>query len=87
MNDHIFVEMVNQLVAYEHTYNGCTLSFNKDAFGRHLTNVVRVVIHPCSHHHTIALCKGHFHCAILNGEIIDLTSMIYRTIIYHLIIP
>lgn len=75
--------MADKLVKQCHTYGGSALTINKDALGHRLNDIMSVVIHPYTHRSTIIECKGYFICIILNGEIIDLIGMIYKTNISH----
>lgn len=50
-------KMANQLVRLDHTYFRGALTIKKDVSGRHLSDVISVVIHPCLHHHIVTKCR------------------------------
>lgn len=68
MNECNYIKMKNHFVRPRHTYIGGPLIVNKDELHSYLNDIYSVVIHPCQPHHTVNLCRGHFLCAILNGE-------------------
>lgn len=65
------------------TYNGGTLTINKDAYDHFLNDIVIIFILPYAYHSTITEYTRHFLYPILNGVTIDLGGMICRTIIFH----
>lgn len=79
--------MVDQLVRPRHVYGGGAPIINQNAYDRHLNDNVNVVIQPYTHYSTITKSIGNFLDATFNNETIDLTGMIYRTIVVLFYLP
>lgn len=73
--------MATLLPGLNHEYSGSALNRSIAALG-HLNDVVSYYIHPRSHTSTLIRTYGHLLCAIINSETINLTSIIYMTIIF-----
>lgn len=74
MNAHNFEEMAIQLAGPDYSFTSNALIVGAPSLG-----------HPHSHFFFILLCWGHILCVIQNSNDIDLTDMIYRTIIFYIV--
>lgn len=75
------------MVRPSHACSHGSYIIKKNALGHHHNDIMIVTIYPRTHHSTITKCKGQYLYVILNGKTIDLTSIIYRTIIFHIASP
>lgn len=78
ISTHNLTEMENFLTGSNYYYNGYSLSLSVNIPYHHLSDIVSIIVHPCTHLTSMNASCGHF----LNGETINYIGMIYKIVIF-----